>query len=96
MSTENRSAEEQGRELPITFGAFIISLASSAMVHLGEAPDPVGGTTEKNIPLARQTIALLEILETKTRGNLDDEEARLLSSVLYELRMRFLQASRSA
>ena len=48
----------------------------------------------KNLPLARQTIDTLEMLEEKTRGNLDEQEAKLLESVLYELRMDFVRAER--
>lgn len=83
------------RELPMTFGTFVVSLASSAMVHLGETPDPMRGTTEVNLPLARQTIQLIEILEAKTRGNLDEDEARLMTSVLYELRLRYVEQSKT-
>lgn len=81
-------------ELPITFGTFIISLASSAAFALGEAPHPETGATEKNLPLAKQTIDVLAMLEEKTRGNLTDEERKLLDAVLYDLRLRFVQGSR--
>jgi len=72
------------REIPINFSSFIVSLASSAMVNLGEIADPVTQERKTNLGLARQTI-------DKTRGNLDDEEKKLLESVLYDLRMRFVQ-----
>jgi len=84
------------QELPITFGAFLISLASSAMFHMGEAPDPDRGTAGVDLPMARQTILLLEIIEAKTKGNLDDEETRLLSSLLYELRMKYVEKTKNA
>ena len=87
---------QDSRELPITFGAFLVSLASSAMVHLGEAPDPVTNTTSTDLALARQTIQLIEILEAKTKGNLDDDETRLMASMLYELRLRYVERSRTA
>lgn len=79
------------REIPINFSSFIVSLASSAMVNLGEIADPVTQERKTNLGLARQTIDLLGVLEDKTRGNLDDEEKKLLESVLYDLRMRFVQ-----
>jgi hypothetical protein len=81
-------------ELPrIDFATFVLSLSTSALYHLGLVPDP-----ETNRPgpvnrvLARQTIDTLELLQEKTRGNLDGEEERLLESLLYELRMRFVES----
>ena len=60
---------------------------------MGVAPHPESGeAAEKNLPLARHTIDTLEMLQHKTGGNLDEEEARLLESLLYELRMRFVEA----
>lgn len=77
---------------PIDFATFVLSLATSAMVHLGQTPNPEGGEAPPpNLPLAQQTIDALEMLSTKTRGNLDEEEEKLLQSVLYELRMVFVE-----
>lgn len=84
------------RELPLSFSSFVISLASSAMVHLGEAPDPGTGTTSVDLPLARNTIDLLGILKAKTQGNLDEEESRLLDALVHDLRTRFLARVKSA
>lgn len=81
-------------ELPITFGTFVISLASSAAFALGEAPHPETGAKLKDLSLAKQTIDVLAMLQEKTRGNLADEEHKLLEAVLYDLRLRFVQASR--
>jgi hypothetical protein len=81
------------RMLPITFGSFLVSLFSSALVHLGELPDPA--TQEKSPPdldLARQTIDLVEILQQKTVGNLDADESELMAHVLYELRLKYVAA----
>lgn len=83
--------KDDQRHLPVGFSSFIVSLAGSAMVHLGEAPDPATGAKHINIPLARNTIDLLGLLKEKTRGNLDDEEAKLLDTMLFELRTRFVQ-----
>jgi Domain of unknown function (DUF1844) len=78
----------------LTFNAFVISLASSAAIHFGDLPDPMtGGTAEPNLEGAAQMIEILELLEQKTKGNLTDDEQRLLEQVLYELRMRFVQAT---
>ena len=78
--------------LPVSFSSFMVSLATSAMAHLGEGP--AGG--EVNIELARNSIDLLGILKEKTAGNLDDEEARLLDTLLYESRTRFMEKSRAS
>lgn len=81
------------RELPVSFSSFLVSLASSAMMHLGEAPDPVTRETRIDLALARNTIDLLGLLKDKTQGNLDDEEAKLLETLLYELRAKFVEKS---
>jgi hypothetical protein len=83
-----------GSEPPITFATFLISLASSVVIHLGEAPSPESDRVEKNLPLAKQTIDLLALLQDRTRGNLDGEEQQLLQSLLYDLRVRYVNASR--
>lgn len=82
-------------ELPkIDFSTFILSLSHSALVHLGDAPNPVDGTSDENMPMARQTIDLLGLLEQKTSGNLSGEEERVLQQVLYDLRLRYVEVTR--
>ncbi len=80
--------------LKIDFSTFILSLSTSALYQMGmvEAPDD-GEVGEPNKALARQTIDTLEMLRDKTRGNLDDEEAKLMDSLLYELQMHFVKLS---
>jgi hypothetical protein len=77
---------------PIDFNTFLLSLSTSALMSLGEVKDPATGEVQVNFPLARQTIDLLSLLEEKTQGNLTGEEERLLSQVLYDLRMRYMAA----
>ena len=77
----------------VTFSTFVMSLASSALVHLGEVPDPETGKTERNEELARHTIVVLSMIDEKIRGGLSDEESGLLRDVLYELRMKFVARS---
>ena len=78
----------------LTFVAFVFSLASSAAVHFGDLPDPVTGEKPApNLEGAAQMIEILALLEEKTRGNLTAEERQLLEQVLYELRMRFVEAT---
>jgi uncharacterized protein DUF1844 len=77
----------------MSFTTLVLSLSTSALLHLGVAPEPgEGPAPETNLPLARQTIDILEILHDKTRGNLDQGESRLLEGVLHDLRMRFVAA----
>ena len=74
---------------PIDFSTFIVSLRTSAMMHLGSSRE--GGSKDSiDLALARQEIDLLGILEDKTRGNLSGEEERLLSQILFDLRTRYL------
>ena len=85
---------EHGPE-SISFAAFVLSLAHTAAVHFGDIPDPVSGqTSEANLPAAQQMIDILALLEAKTRGNLTAEERQLLEQILYELRLRFVEASK--
>lgn len=75
----------------ITFSSFIISLSSSAFVHLGDIPDPATGQIKKDLALAKQTIDLLGLLREKTRNNLSEEEEQLFDHLLYDLRMRYVK-----
>jgi len=85
---------EHGGE-SISFAAFVLSLAHTAAVHFGDIPDPVSGqTSQANLPAAQQMIDILALLEAKTRGNLTAEERQLLEQILYELRLRFVEASK--
>jgi hypothetical protein len=85
----------EGTDLPaVDFSTFILSLSHSALVHLGDAPDPDRGRPLPNLPMARQTIDLLALLEEKTRGNLTGEEERLLAQAVYDLKMRFIEVSK--
>jgi hypothetical protein len=82
---------EQSQLPEITFASFIFSLCSTAFVSLGAVPDPQSGKTEKNSPLAKQTIDLLGLLREKTRNNLTPEEDNLFDSLLYDLRMAYVR-----
>jgi hypothetical protein len=91
-----KGTEDTGDEaLPkLDFATFVLSLSHSVLMHLGEAPHPDGEVAQKDLPLARQTIDVLGLLEEKTKGNLTGDEERLLSQVLYDLRMRFVEVSK--
>lgn len=84
--------EDEGTQLPqIDFSTFVISLNSSALVQLGVLADPTTGDKSKNLALAKQTIDLLGMLEEKTRGNLNVDEANMLKSILYDLRILYVK-----
>lgn len=79
-------------QLPeINFATFIFSLNHSVLVHLGLIEDPATGETAKNLPLAKQTIDILGMLEEKTRGNLTNDEEKMLKNILYDLRMIYIK-----
>ena len=84
-----------GSPMPkVTFSAFILSLASSGLVQLGEVPNPETGEIGENILMAKHTIDVLTMLHAKTKACLDAEESRLLEGLLYELRMKYVLKTR--
>jgi hypothetical protein len=95
MSVSDPSDDDQPSA--INFAAFVLSLAHTAAVHFGDVPDPVsGGAAPPNLPAAQQMIEILALLEEKTRGNLTAEERQLLDQILYELRLRYVEAGKGA
>lgn len=82
----------ESRSLPVNFSSFVVSLAGSAMMHLGEAPNPDSGSRHIDLTLAHSTIDLLGLLQEKTKGNLDEGEERLLSTLLNDLREKLAAA----
>lgn len=90
---DDRGPSDSGRKMPsVDFSTFILSLYSTALVQLGEIEDPATGTTAKNLDLGRQTIDMIVMLEKKTRGNLDNDEANLVKSLVHEVRMAYVKA----
>ncbi|HUT78449.1 MAG TPA: DUF1844 domain-containing protein [Polyangia bacterium] len=80
----------------VDFSMLAQSIAFSALHYLGLMTEPESGRTpERDLPLARHNIEILEVLEEKTRGNLSPEEAKLIASLLYEVRMHFVEATKS-
>lgn len=85
-----------GGSLPaVDFHTFVLSLGSSALLHLGELEHPDAGGPRKDLPLAKHTIDILDMLEQKTKGNLTPAEEKLISSLLYDLRLRYVEATRT-
>jgi hypothetical protein len=79
---------------PVDFTTFVLSLGSSALMHLGEVENPQGGKAERDLPLAKHTIDLLSMLQAKTKGNLSPPEEKLLESLLFDLRLRYVSAAK--
>jgi hypothetical protein len=98
----NASAGAQGVEqtqagaeepLPeINFSAFVISLSTQALMHLGEIANPMSGKVEVDVPVAKQMIDILAMLKDKTRNNLNASEDRLVDDILFDLRMKYVEA----
>jgi Domain of unknown function (DUF1844) len=92
------SSEEKhkGQAPALDFNALVLSFGSSAIVHLGEAPDPTTGQKrdKPDFTMAQQSIDLLAMLQEKTRGNLTDDEAHFLDNMLYDLRLLYVQVSK--
>jgi hypothetical protein len=96
-ATGSRPAADKSApaDLPeINFGTFVISLSSSVLIHLGLVQDPMSGETRRELPLAKQTIDILGMLQDKTRGNLTKEEGELMEGLLFDLRMRYVEESK--
>ena len=88
---ESQETEHDYQMPEITFSTFIFSLNTSVLVHLGVIEDPATGEKGKNLPIAKQTIDILSMLEQKTAGNLTDEEQNLLKNILYDLRLMYVK-----
>lgn len=83
---------QQQRVYPeINFTNFVISLSSSALFHFGDIADPITNKVQRDLPAAKQTIDILGMLQEKTKGNLNDEEKKLIDGILFELRMRYVK-----
>ena len=79
----------------LTFSALVLSLSTSALVNLGELPDPISNEKGVNLSLAKQTIGIVEMLKEKTKGNLTVDEDRLINNMLYDLRMKYVSMAGS-
>lgn len=100
---EEKKAEGEGftmkgskEEAPpeIDFSTLIYSFATGALISMGLAPDPQTKKTQKNLPMAKQNIEILSMLQSKTKGNLTLDEAKFLENILTEVRLRFVEASK--
>ena len=100
VQAEAETKKEEGQKqapvkLPeINFPSFILSLSSSALLHFGDIPDPISGTKERNLPMAKQTIDILGVLKEKTQGNLTNDEEQLIDNLLHDLRIKYVEESK--
>ncbi len=92
---QQQAAESQGDPGPIQFDDLVKTLASQAMMYLGYMPDPQTGKAIVAPEYARLYIDLMGVLQEKTKGNLDEEEAKMLTAMLSELRMAFVEVSKA-
>jgi hypothetical protein len=76
-----------------SFAMIVSSFVAQALISLGDMPNPVDGKRLRDLESAKFSIDMLQILSDKTQGNLTDEEATMLSGALYDLRMRYVNAS---
>ncbi|MFZ4116010.1 MAG: DUF1844 domain-containing protein [Chthoniobacterales bacterium] len=90
---EIQTHDQQSGETAQRFIEFIMMQAQQAMLFLGRLPHPSTGETVVNLEAARMFIDYLETLHEKTRGNLSADEEKILSSILSELQITFVQAS---
>jgi len=94
-----RDKTKTSEEVPlpeINLSSFVLSLSSSALLHFGQIPDPITKKKERNLPLAKQTIDILGILKEKTKGNLSKDEEQLISNLLYDLRVRYVEENKKS
>ena|ERR1700687_1563256 len=87
-------AQNKAPKEGIEFTTFLLGLASTTLIHLGQSAHPEGGAPAKNMVLARQSLDLLAMLREKTEGNLTSEEDKLFQELLADLRFRFVEASK--
>jgi hypothetical protein len=85
------SAREETPMPRVDFFTFVLSLSSSALMHLGEIAEQEGEEARVNLPMAKHTIDILAMLEQKTRGNLTPDEEKVLRDFLFEVRMKYVQ-----
>ncbi len=91
----NTTCDETIRPQEVAFSAFVLSLGTSALVHLGLAEDPATGRKQVNLPMARHVIDTLSMLKEKTAGNLEEDEVQLVDTLLFDLRLKFVEVCRA-
>lgn len=90
----DQNANHSGGLPEVTFSTFILSIGSSALVQLGEVPDPETGQTMENLLAAKHSIDILSMLQEKTKTCLEQDEKQLLDTLLYDLRMKYVMKTK--
>ncbi len=85
--------QDSGREAAL-FLQLVLGLQQAAMIALGKLMNPMSGKLERNLEGARNTIDTLAAIEARTRGNLAPDEARVVTQVLTDLRMNYLDEAK--
>jgi hypothetical protein len=88
------ASEQDESALPLNFSTFVLSISTQALVHLGEIPNPIDNQPATDLLAAKHMIDILGILKEKTKGNLDNSESGLLDSILYDLRLKYVERVR--
>ncbi len=96
MAELQRNKTPQSGEMTQRFIEFIMMQAQQAALFLGRIPNPQTGKPERNLEVARMLINQLEMIREKTRGNLNHEETEILASILSDLQLGYVQASKKA
>ncbi len=93
---EGKVPDKEGRcVMPeVTFSAFVMSLNTSVLFHLGVIEDPATGKKTVDLDLARHGIDTLTLIQQKTTGNLSNDEEEMLKNILYDLKIRFVQTAK--
>ena len=86
------TAEAQVALAQVDFSTHILSLASTALIALGKMPAPDGQSHPLDLETAKHLVDVLAMLEVKTKGNLDEAEQKLLQSLIYDLRVAYVDA----
>lgn len=94
MSENDKEEKVKAPEFEINFSTFVLSLASSVQITLGLINHPATNKPAIDLASAKQTISILEMMETKTKGNLNSDEEKLIKQILFELRMQFIEVSK--
>ena len=94
LGDSNTPHRHPGATAEMTFGTFLVGLSTQALMLLGDIPDPQTGQPQQDLVGAQQLIDIIGMLELKTRGNLDRDEAQLIEAILYELRMKYVERAK--
>ena len=92
-SASQATASQEALALPVTFSSFVISLGSSSLMLMGEQLDPHQEAVSVNLPQAKEIIDLLSVLEEKTKGNLTEEESKMIKEAISNLKVTFVRAT---